>query len=70
MNAKSLDVEHSYKVCQLRNSGQAYRRFHCPGALAEVHQTLVKHMRHKATAGIIALMGTAGLIGGLITFWP
>jgi predicted HAD superfamily phosphohydrolase YqeG len=70
MSAKSLDVEHSYKVCQLRNSGQAYRQFHCTGILTDLHETLVKLMRHKATASLIALMGTAGLIGGLITFWP
>ena len=54
----------------LRNSGEAFRRFRTAGALAQVHEFVIAAMRRKLTAGLIVLMGTAGLIGCLITFWP
>jgi hypothetical protein len=59
-----------YKPCELRNSGEAFRRFRTVGALAAVHEFLIAAIGRKWTAGLIALMGTAGLIGFLITFWP
>jgi hypothetical protein len=58
----------AYKACDLRNSGEAFRRFRSSGILAGAHETLVALLRHKAVGGILALMGAAGLIGGLITF--
>jgi hypothetical protein len=62
-------VNRTYKLRKLRNSGAAYRRFH-GGLMANAHEVLVALMRHKVFGGLIVLMGTAGLIGGLITFWP
>jgi hypothetical protein len=53
----------------LRNSGEALRRFRSPG-LFDVHEMLVLALRHKLTAGIIALMGVLGVVGWWITFWP
>lgn len=63
-------MNRTYKLRELRNSGAAYRRFHSAGLVAGVHGVLVALMRHKVFGGLIVLMGTAGLIGGLITFWP
>ena len=60
----------TYKVNGLRNSGDAYRRFHTAGIVAGAHEQLMLLVRHKAASGLIALMGAAGLVGGLITFWP
>ena len=60
----------TYKVSGLRNSGDAYRRFQSAGFAAGAHEQLMALMRHKAIGGVIALMGAAGLLGGLITFWP
>jgi hypothetical protein len=57
-----------YKACDLRNSGEAFRRFRSSGIVAGAHETLVVLLRHKAVGGILALMGAAGLVGGLITF--
>jgi hypothetical protein len=64
----------AYKVCHARNSGEAYRQF-CSSALlrdlfAGAHEMVVGLLRHRLVGGTIALMGTAGLIGALITFWP
>ena len=57
-----------YKTCTVRNSGEAYRRFLSAGFLAGAHRTLCAGVRRKAVAGVILLMGAAGLIGGLLAF--
>ena len=59
----------------LRNSGDAYRQFRSRGVLATgiiagAHEMVIDLLRHKLVGGTIAAMGTAGLIGVLITFWP
>jgi hypothetical protein len=61
-------MSNAYKACDLRNSGEAFRRFRSSGIFAGAHGTLVALLRHKAVGGILALMGAAGLIGALITF--
>ena len=61
-------MSNAYKACDLRNSGEAFRRFRSSGIVAGAHETLVVLLRHKLVGGILALMGAAGLIGGLITF--
>ena len=61
-------MSNAYKACDLRNSGEAFRRFRCSGIAAGAHETLVVLLRHKAVGGILALMGAVGLIGGLISF--
>lgn len=65
-----MDLNRTYRTCEIRNSGEAYRRFRANGLAAAVHETLQTLMRHKLIGGAIALMGVAGLIGCLITFWP
>lgn len=37
---------------------------------AGAHRMVLEWMRHKLFAGAIVLMGAAGLVGTLITFWP
>ena len=59
----------------LRNSGDAYRQFRSTGVLATslvggAHAMVIDLLRHKLVGGAIAALGTAGLIGVLITFWP
>ena len=61
-------MSNAYKACELRNSGEAFRRFRSSGIFAGAHETLVALLRHKAVSGILALMGAAGLLGALITF--
>jgi hypothetical protein len=63
-------MQPAYKPCELRNTGQAFRRFRTAGAFAAVHEFVNAAIGRKLTAGLIALMGAAGLIGLLITFWP
>jgi hypothetical protein len=60
----------SYKACSQRNSGEAYRQFRASGFLARIHETAVALLRQRAVGGAILVMGGAGLIGLLITFWP
>jgi hypothetical protein len=55
---------------QLRNSGEAYRQFRTMGVLAGVHEMVIDLMRRKLVGGAILVMGTAGFIGILVTFWP
>ena len=62
--------ETSYRACGLRNSGDAYRQFRTSGFLAGIHENLVGLLRQPLLGGVIALMGCAGLIGVLVTFWP
>ena len=62
--------ETSYRACGLRNSGDAYRQFRTEGFLSGLHETVVGLLRQRLLGGVIALMGGAGLIGVLITFWP
>jgi uncharacterized membrane protein SpoIIM required for sporulation len=54
----------------LRNSGAAYRHFRPGGLIAGAHRMVLDWMQHKLFAGTIVLMGAAGLVGALITFWP
>jgi hypothetical protein len=60
----------TYKAPELRNSGEAFRRFRSSSLASIAHETLVAAMRHKLTAGIIALMGVLGVVGWWLTFWP
>jgi hypothetical protein len=59
-----------FKVCRLRNSGEAYRQFRSTGFMSGAHEMLIDLLRHKLVGAGIALMGTIGLIGLLLTFWP
>jgi hypothetical protein len=61
-----------YKVCQQRNSGEAYRRFRstATGLFAGAHEVMLGLLRHKLVGAVIAVMGSAGVFGTLITFWP
>jgi hypothetical protein len=67
-------MEAVFKVCRSRNSGEAYRqfrsKFRSTGFIVGVHEMVIGLLRHKLVGGAIALMGTVGLIGLLITFWP
>jgi hypothetical protein len=63
-------MQPAYKPCELRNTGEAFRRFRTAGALAAAHEFVTAAVGRKLTAGLIALIGTAALIGLLITFWP
>jgi hypothetical protein len=38
--------------------------------ISGAHGMLLQWVRHKLFAGAIVLMGAAGLVGALITFWP
>jgi hypothetical protein len=59
-----------YKVSGLGNTGDAYRRFHSAGLLGRVHDYVMALMQRKAVGGVIVLLGSAGFLAGLITFWP
>jgi hypothetical protein len=63
-------LEAVFKVCRSRNSGEAYRQFRSRGLVIGVHEMVIGLLRRKLVGGAIALMGTVGLIGLLITFWP
>jgi hypothetical protein len=63
-------LEAVFKVCRSRNSGEAYRQFRSTGLVIGVHEMVIGLLRHKLVGAAIALMGTVGLIGLLITFWP
>jgi hypothetical protein len=63
-------MEAVFKVCRSRNSGEAYRQFRSTRLVIGVHEMVIHLLRHKLVGGAIALMGTVGLIGLLITFWP
>jgi hypothetical protein len=67
-------MEAVFKVCRSRNSGEAYRQFRSSallrGLFAGAHEMAVGLLRHRLVGGAIALMGTVGLIGLLLTFWP
>jgi hypothetical protein len=61
-------MSNAYKACDLRNSGEAFRRFRSSGILTGAHETLVGLLHHKAVGAVVALMAAAGLVAGLITF--
>jgi hypothetical protein len=63
-------MEVVFKVCRSRNSGEAYRQFRSTSLVIGVHEMVIDLLRHKLVGGAITLMGTVGLIGLLITFWP
>jgi hypothetical protein len=63
-------MEAVFKVCRSRNSGEAYRQFRSTSLVIGVHEMVIGLLRHKLVGGAIALMGTVGFIGLLITFWP
>ena len=56
----------------LRNSGDAYRQFRATsmltGMFAGAHERVIDLLRHRLVGGTIVLMGSAGLVGLLITF--
>lgn len=60
----------AYKADQLRNSGDAYRRFRAPGLWSSALEIAFAAMRHQLMGVAILLMGAAGFVGVLITFWP
>ena len=59
----------TYKLCDNRNNGEGYRRFHSSNALSSARETVVATMAHKWTGPILAVTSILGLIC-LITFWP
>jgi hypothetical protein len=59
-----------YKVCGLRNSGQAYRQFHAAGFFAGAYETAIVLLGHKACGVLIAAMGAAGVVATFVGFWP
>jgi hypothetical protein len=61
-------MDSTYRV--LRNSGEAYRQFRSFGFIAGTHEMVLGLVRHRLFGGALALMGSAGLIAGVITFWP
>ena len=63
-------MEAVFKVCRSRNSGEAYRQFRSTSLVIGVHEMVIGLLRHKLVGVAIALMGTVGLIGLLLTFWP
>jgi hypothetical protein len=65
-----MNKDTTYKACSLRNSGDAYRQFRSSGFLGRIHETAVGLLRQRLVGAAIAVMGGAGLIGALITFWP
>lgn len=38
-------IDSSYKVCRVRNSGEAYRKFRSIGGFARAHETMVGLLR-------------------------
>jgi hypothetical protein len=60
----------TYKACDLRNSGEAFRRFHPAGLLVGAHVLAIRLLRHKLAGAAIAGMGASGLVAALFTFWP
>ena len=57
-------------ISGLKNSVQAFRHFRSPGFLGGVHQGLIDLLNHRLVGAAIALMGSAGIIGTFILFWP
>lgn len=64
------EMQPTYKACERRNTGEAYRRFRSPTALSGVHERVVAAIGHKVTGGVIALMCVLGVIGWWMNFWP
>jgi hypothetical protein len=54
----------------LKNSVEAYRHFRPSGFLGGAHDALVELLNHRLVGAAIALMGSAGVIGTFIIFWP
>lgn len=59
-----------YKARQLRNSGEAFRRFRSASLSSGAHEMLLTALRHRLTGAFIALMGALGLVGWWLTFGP
>jgi hypothetical protein len=62
-------------ISGLKNSGEAYRHFRPSGFLSDsflsgAHEALVDLLNHRLVGAAIALMGSAGIIGTFILFWP
>ena len=62
-------------ISGLKNSGEAYRHFRpsgfLPGGLLSgAHEALVELLNHRLVGAAIAVMGSAGIIGTFIIFWP
>jgi hypothetical protein len=60
----------TYKACDLRNSGEAFRQFRPAGLIGGAHVLAMALLRHKLAGAAIACMGVAGLVAALFTFWP
>ena len=56
-----------FKACDLRNSGDAYRRFHAAGFFAGAHERAMALFAHPFCGGLIAVMATAGALATVIT---
>ena len=57
-------------ISGLKNSGEAYRQFRPGGFMAGAHTTLVELLNHRLVGALIALMGSIGIAGTFIIFWP
>jgi len=63
-------------ISGLKNSGEAYRHFRpssfLGGArfLAGAHEALIDLLNHRLVGAAIALMGSAGIAGTFILYWP
>jgi hypothetical protein len=54
----------------LRNSGEAYRQFRATGFVTGTHEKVLEMLRHRYAGAAIVVIGTAGVAGTLLTFWP
>ena len=57
-------------ISGLKNSGEAYRHFRPGGFMAGAHASLVDLLNHRLVGALIAIMGSAGIAGTLILYWP
>jgi hypothetical protein len=62
-------------ISGLKNSGEAYRHFRPSGFLSGsflsgTHEALIDLLNHRLVGAAIALMGSAGIAGTFILYWP
>jgi hypothetical protein len=57
-------------ISGLRNSGEAYRQFRPTGFMTGAHEIMIGLLNHRLVGAVIALMGSAGIAGTFIIFWP
>jgi len=57
-------------ISGLKNSGEAFRHFRPGGFMAGAHSALIDLLNHRLVGALIALMGSAGIAGTFILYWP